>query len=322
MTERLRLCGQQKVNIKQLWGFLSIGDNITAVGKKLKFLLKIMEEMKLECTILDVHNDAIVLILKYLRSSDIVSFGLTCKKMTKLTENAHLWFYLLHRDFGVHRDPIFDNDTSNKEIYKQEKEFITNTLLSSCRNGNIKSLKWCLRRKADINKPTFNGWTPLLIASTNEYKEIVKLLLTNGADIEKANDYGQTALIIASQNGHKELVQLLISNGADTNKADITGWTPLMCVINAGRKEIVDLLVNKGADINEADILGHTALMHASRKGYKEIVERLLNREADINTADIDGHTALTIASRGGHEEIVQLLLSNGAIKKRYRLQD
>ena len=76
------------------------------------------------CPFVDINNkDVIQKIMKYLSSKDVVSLGATCVMMRALSDSETVWFHLLQRDYGVKRDPVFDENTSNKEIYKQEKEF-------------------------------------------------------------------------------------------------------------------------------------------------------------------------------------------------------
>jgi ankyrin repeat protein len=282
------------------------------------------------CLLTDTNNkDVIHKIMKFLSAKDVACLGGTCNKMQALSKSENLWYYLLLRDYNVKRDPLFDKNTSNKEIYKQEKEFeeinkrgefsgntrtweleeeLDQILHWSCGKGMIEVAKCCLRRGANIDEADEDGWTALIIASRHGHKEIVEFLLNNGADINKANKGGHTALVYASIHGYKEIAELVLNKGADINKVDDDGWTALMAASCWGYKEVVQLLLNNGADINKTNTFGATALMCASMLGRKEVVELLLYNEADMNKADINGRTALMIASLYVHTDIAELL--------------
>jgi ankyrin repeat protein len=202
----------------------------------------------LGCPVIDMNNkDAIHKIMKLLPAKDVCSLGGTCNKMQALSKSENLWYYLLLRDYNVERDPLFDKNTSNKEIYKQEKEFeeknkqgafssylnktwdlvseLHQILYWSCKTGMIEVAKCCLRRGADIDN--LNGWTALIRASCYGHKEIVEFLLNNGADIDKSDFNGMTALKYALHSGHKEVVELLLNRGSDINRANKDGQTAL-----------------------------------------------------------------------------------------------
>ena len=63
--------------------------------------------------------------------------------------------------------------------------------------------------KADVNKASTCGATPLIWGSRFGHVEVVKLLLAAGAKKDKIDTYGDTALTLATKRGHHEIVQLL-----------------------------------------------------------------------------------------------------------------
>ncbi|QIV94809.1 ankyrin repeat domain-containing protein [Allofrancisella frigidaquae] len=71
-------------------------------------------------------------------------------------------------------------------------------------------MKW-VPRPEPINPATNDGQTPLYIACSYGYTEIVKLLLkiSKGAGIDNATNDGQTPLSIARENDHTTIVNLL-----------------------------------------------------------------------------------------------------------------
>ena len=71
---------------------------------------------------------------------------------------------------------------------------------------------------------------------------MARLLVEAGADIDMAKDNGATPLLIASQEGHKEVVKTLLDLGADANLAMTEGTTPLQIAKGNNYLEIVALL--------------------------------------------------------------------------------
>ena len=67
-------------------------------------------------------------------------------------------------------------------------------LISSIQSGSLDIVNILIKRGADVNKPNFDGETPLMIASWYKKGSIVKLLLEKGARIECFDNKKQTAL--------------------------------------------------------------------------------------------------------------------------------
>lgn len=68
---------------------------------------------------------------------------------------------------------------------------------------------------SQIDRADSRGVTPLLIASFNGHKGVVKILLEKGANFERKNDDGVNPLHAASENGHKSVVKLILKSGAN-----------------------------------------------------------------------------------------------------------
>ncbi len=72
---------------------------------------------------------------------------------------------------------------------------------------------------ADINQPSQNGTTPLMMAVSSGKEELVELLLMSGANLEYAGGQGSTALAVAVQRMDAEMVRLLLRFGASKESA-------------------------------------------------------------------------------------------------------
>jgi ankyrin repeat protein len=82
--------------------------------------------------------------------------------------------------------------------------------LASC-EGHLEVVKTLLAAKAEVNKSSDEGWTPLLGASCEGHLEVVKTLLAAKAEVNKSNTGGQTPLAIALH--HPEVAAVLREAG-------------------------------------------------------------------------------------------------------------
>ena len=121
---------------------------------------------------------------------------------------------------------------------------------------NIEDIKQHLAAGTHVNAKESRGWTPLLRAAREGYKEIVELLIANGADVNaKTGNAGWTPLHWAAYEGYKEIVELLIASGADVNakveSGPKQGLTPLDAANGTNHTEIADLLRKHGGKTGE-----------------------------------------------------------------------
>lgn len=128
---------------------------------------------------------------------------------------------------------------------KREEE-----LINTCENDILEEIKSIIEKGGDINAQ-YDGWTPLTLASSSGYLNIVKFLVEKGADINAKSNCGWTALMWASMIGYFEIVKYLVENGADINAKNDYGWTALMLALNSKQsEEITNYLMEKKGTIN------------------------------------------------------------------------
>ncbi|OCK88041.1 uncharacterized protein K441DRAFT_591082, partial [Cenococcum geophilum 1.58] len=72
--------------------------------------------------------------------------------------------------------------------------------------------------------------TPLLLAVSNGYKAVVKLLL-DSVSLNPKGFYNRIPLLIATERGHETVVKLLFKDGVDAKSKDKYGETPLWWVV-------------------------------------------------------------------------------------------
>jgi ankyrin repeat protein len=200
-----------------------------------------------------------------------------------------------------------ENGAKNIFDEKKAKELGEN-LIKECnsRNVNLEKVKELVEHGADVNDKYEEGWTALMKASINGYKEIAEFLIENGAKVNQKNKWGKGALMKASEYGHKEVAEVLVEWGADVNDKNNFNKTPLMGGAYYGHKEVVEFLVAKGGDVNLKDIEGNTALMEACKNGHKEVIKLLIEKGADVSCKNKDGQSAIELAK---DEEIKRILI-------------
>jgi ankyrin repeat protein len=108
-------------------------------------------------------------------------------------------------------------------------------------------------REIIINDNSEDGWTALQWASVKGNIRSLKYLLRRGADINaiSVNDYNQTPLLFAINFNQVEAAMLLIKRGANVNQKDLFGVTPLTYALEIQNKELVKCLVKNGARLEE-----------------------------------------------------------------------
>ena len=190
--------------------------------------------------------------------------------------------------------------------------------LNAVKEGNNKIVSTLIHCKdTDVNAYNTDGETPLIIASRDGNKDIVKLLLSHpqiDTDVREVM-VGKSALHMACWYGHPEVAMLFLQRSEiDINEVDWKGQTALRLTSDYGHSEVAKLLLNEPhIDVNKADSSGLTPLSKAASNDIWQCIELiselLLRPEVDINSADSFGRTALLWASYYGNTEVVKLLL-------------
>jgi ankyrin repeat protein len=173
------------------------------------------------------------------------------------------------------------------------------TLLYAARSGCTRCVRSLLAAGADIDKPTPEGMTPLIIAIDNQAYDTARLLLDEGANPHVWDWYGRTALYVAvdmstfrgrlshptssSETSANDVVRLLLEAGVNANAqlnmhrpsrggnmgrfADellTTGTTPLLRAAMGSDVDTVRLLLAHGALADLPNVHGMTPLMAAA----------------------------------------------------------
>lgn len=154
--------------------------------------------------------------------------------------------------------------------------------------------------------------------TTDNDKQIIKLLIDSGANPNLCGSNGTTALYWAVSRNDSELVKNLIEAGArvDAEQPE-DGDTSLHLASENSNLEIVRLLLKAGGEsaLDRFNYVSRTPLMWAAEKGNIEIAKALIEAGSDVNAHDESriGNTALLIATENRDFEMAQLLVASGA---------
>jgi ankyrin repeat protein len=173
------------------------------------------------------------------------------------------------------------------------------TLVYAARSGCTRCVRSLVAAGADIDKPTPEGMTPLMIAIDNQRYDTARLLLDEGANPHIWDWYGRTALYVAvdmssfrgrqshptasSETSANDVVRLLLEAGVNPNPqmnmhrpsrggnigrfADellTTGTTPLLRAAIGADVDTVRLLLEHGALVDLPNVHGITPLLAAA----------------------------------------------------------
>jgi ankyrin repeat protein len=163
-------------------------------------------------------------------------------------------------------------------------------LLYAARNGCAGCVASLIGAGADVNVPTPEGVTPLMVSLDNDYNDVATLLLDRGANPHVADWWGRTALWIVIDR------QEALASGRGGRGA---GATPRGSGPTGSHMDIINRLLAADVDVNAE------MNMHRPSRGGNS------GRFADRQLGT--GCTALYRATEGGDTDVIRALLAKGA---------
>ena len=176
-------------------------------------------------------------------------------------------------------------------------------LLYAARDGCYACVEELLAAGDDMNRPTPEGITPLMIALDNDHNDVAKLLLDRGANPKLWDWWGRTALYIAID--RKEAAvgggRGGAGGGRGGNVRGRGGASPVAAESGpaVSSMEMIEVLLAKNVDVNPQ------LNMHRPSRGG--------NSGRFIENLRSTGCTPLLRATEGGDIEVARLLLDKGA---------
>jgi ankyrin repeat protein/ribosomal protein L40E len=175
-------------------------------------------------------------------------------------------------------------------------------------DGDLTKVKELLKRGAYVNTRNEEYQTPLHVAVSHCYVDIVELLIEHGADVNARDKSGYTPLHEGAFWGQGQIVRALLESGANVNAKSEGGTTPLHFAAGKDHPSVAEILIKYGADINARDNIGQTPLHAAASDCSADVVALLLKHGADINAKDTRGRTPLDIAREEGCGRVCELI--------------
>lgn len=172
-------------------------------------------------------------------------------------------------------------------------------LLFAAREGNLPMTRLLLEAKADINLPSANGSSPLVVAITNNHIQLGMELLGKGANPNLADRFWKRTPLYAA---------------IEMRNLDFTRESPPPLADAADPMDLIKALLAKGADPNArvnttpvrgfmqgsanwVNFDGQTAFIRAALAGDIALMRLLLEHGADPNLTTNEGSTALMAAA-------------------------
>ncbi|KAF5554735.1 hypothetical protein FNAPI_6331 [Fusarium napiforme] len=174
-----------------------------------------------------------------------------------------------------------------------------------------------LDRGVDLNRPTSDGWLPLLHTVKGGNLLLLQRLLErlpNPADANRRDvKDGKSALHCAFIYRQHSAIRLLIDHGANVNDKGSDGLTPLIRAVCDKNEELVWLLIKKGAHVDQQDGKGRLPLHYAIKFKSKSIAWLLVSNKANVNIKNDNVPSVLELALHKGEYSIAWLLCQHGA---------
>eukprot|EP00794_Sanderia_malayensis_P011308 gene11308-12490_t len=175
--------------------------------------------------------------------------------------------------------------------------------------------------KQEINARNEQGMSPLHIASSKGFEEVVLLLLQYGADVKATSSSGTSALQEACAGGYVNCANILITQGhADVQERSLlNGWVPLHEAAMRGNIDCCNLLLSFHASMHPRTVEGDTPRDLALRYGKAEVAEFLDNYPVSPPKTspsqwlhqNLDRTTAVAMLRRSGMDDGFYLIRSS-----------
>lgn len=109
-----------------------------------------------------------------------------------------------------------------------------------------------IKHGANKEHRNLSDYTPLSLAASGGFVDIIQLLLSSGAEINSRTNskLGISPLMLAAMNGHEDATRVLLENGSDINaQIETNKNTALTLACFQGRAEVARLLIQYGANV-------------------------------------------------------------------------
>jgi ankyrin repeat protein len=216
--------------------------------------------------------------------------------------------WVRYRDRGPEvksfRAMFFPPDTAPEQILRDTHAVYPSEpqLIEAIRARDEREVKKLLESGTEIGVINDTGLTPLQVAATLGYTEIVRLLLEHKFDMDVEllvqGDTGYipcTVLHIAVGREDADIVGLLLQHGAKVEEGTLKEG------VFKAKEGIFQIFLDHGANWVYRYGYEQTILHTAAAKGSASILSKLIKKGADIDATDAQGNMVLHVAAAYHH---------------------
>jgi len=187
-------------------------------GKKLKMVeLLIENNADINFTSNDprdrVQHNALTLAAS---NGDFLSFKLLIERDINIDYQNFYGYSAMSEAIKIKNEAMVNYLVSkNADLTLVDKNLCNYLCLSAKANDTILIQKF-LKLGLPLEKPDFQGYTPLMVAILNKSPQAAKYLIHQGANVTVKDGFGNTTIQLAAKAGLSDVVELLVHAGADS----------------------------------------------------------------------------------------------------------
>jgi len=154
---------------------------------------------------------------------------------------------------------------------------------------------------------------PVHLAARTGQLGTLKWLLKHRADLEATGHFGKKPIDHAAEGGQVETLRYLLEQKADVND-DYAGWYPIIWAARGGSPDVIKCLIEHSANIHAARSDGMQAIHEAAAHGYADALETLIEHGADFRAQNSERSESdpLFWAGHRGHANALDVLAAHG----------
>ncbi|XP_060597665.1 ankyrin repeat and SOCS box protein 3-like isoform X2 [Ruditapes philippinarum] len=188
-------------------------------------------------------------------------------------------------------------------------------LVLAARNGHYLPMKSLLKAGCDVNAANYEGCTSLHFACHKARG--FQVLLDAGADPNVRDNDNITPLLMAASEGFDNVVKALVDFKCDVNiPNDSVKRTALHLLAYKGHADSINALVYAGAEIDACDIYGRTPLWYAIENKKSEVVRLLLKSYSHVDTfqcqTSSEENCPAKLAFKSQQFDVIKLFMLSG----------
>lgn len=263
----------------------------------------------------------------------LIIFTYSCStEVTLNTKDSQSNINLTNDSKNKKESEVSNNISNDKTIDSDPKILIIQSFYTAIKQNNILDIKTLMSKGFSFSNLLSGDENPLVLASELGRKEIVELFLSKKNELGITDENIYNSLIVAITNEKKEIVDILrkedvelryIKDLIKTNKLKTKENTNIPLLKNAaitGNIEVAEILLKNGFDIEgnkESNTVAyyerfnaqHTPLTIATKYNNQDMVEFLISERAQIRLHSYD---LISSAIKNKNYNLLKLFILHG----------